>query len=175
MSPEGDIVLPREGEAMPWVAVILFIVVVVTVLPTVTNAETPRCHVYGVSDGDTIRVRCGDGDQLKVRLAEIDAPEKAQAFGKAAKDQLSDLVYGYDVSLEVVDTDRYGRIVALVEANGINVNRQMLQLGMAWCYTQYAKHDWCAQSQTSAQSAKIGLWAAPEPTPPWEYRRREKR
>ena len=38
------------------------------------------------------------------------------------------------------------------------------QRRMAWCYTQYAKRDWCAQSQLHAQSAKIGLWVNSKPT-----------
>ncbi len=40
-------------------------------------------RVVSVADGDTITVLVGR-DQVKVRLVEIDAPEKAQAFGNKA-------------------------------------------------------------------------------------------
>ena len=133
------------------------------------------CHVYAVSDGDTLKARCGEGDEIKVRLAEIDAPESGQPFGKVAKRQLSDLVYGRDVSLEVVDIDRYGRRVAIVSVGDVNINREMLLLGMGWCYTRYAKHSWCAESEREAKAAGIGLWSGPSPVPPWEYRRQRKK
>jgi hypothetical protein len=47
------------------------------------------CMVVGISDGDTIKVRCGEAAEEKVRLLQIDAPEKKQAFGTKAKEALS--------------------------------------------------------------------------------------
>ena len=46
-----------------------------------------------MTDGDTIKVRCGEGAQTTIRLAGIDAPEKKQAFGQRSKQALSDLCY----------------------------------------------------------------------------------
>jgi endonuclease YncB( thermonuclease family) len=81
---------------------------------TAHAAEPRTCLVVGVSDGDTITVRCGDPgsyEQLRVRLAGIDAPEKGQAFGQRAKETMSDLVFGKSARLECIKTDRYGRSV----------------------------------------------------------------
>lgn len=58
--------------------------------------------------------------QFKIRLAAIDAPEKAQAFGQRGKEQLSDICYGKQASVTVVDTDRYGRTVGEVVCDGTN-------------------------------------------------------
>ena len=55
-------------------------------------AQTHEGRVVGVSDGDTLTVLMS-GRQVKIRLAEIDAPEKSQAFGQRAKQSLSDLVF----------------------------------------------------------------------------------
>jgi micrococcal nuclease len=66
--------------------------------------------VVGVLDGDTLTVLISGG-QIKVRLAEIDAPEKQQPFGQRSKQSLSDLVYGKRVKVNQEDRDRYGRVV----------------------------------------------------------------
>lgn len=69
--------------------------------------------VVGVADGDTLTLLVGT-KQLKIRLAEIDAPERSQPYGTKAKHLLSDLVFGRSVRIVEVDRDRYGRIVAQV-------------------------------------------------------------
>lgn len=50
-------------------------------------------QVVGIIDGDTIKVM-RSGKTVKVRLAEIDCPEKKQAFGRKAKEFTADLVAG---------------------------------------------------------------------------------
>src|SRR5262245_27166678 len=68
-------------------------------------------RVVGVSDGDTITVLDAAKVQHKVRLASIDAPEKAQAFCERSKQNLSALVFGKDVRADCNKRDRYGREV----------------------------------------------------------------
>ena len=63
-----------------------------------------------MSDGDTLIVLTPEKQPIKVRLAEIDAPEKSQAFGQRSKQSLSDLVFGKQVRIEQQDRDRYGRV-----------------------------------------------------------------
>ena len=88
--------------------------------------------VEAVHDGDTISVM-RDGDLVKVRLAGIDCPERAQPYGKRAKQFTSDLVQGKEVQVRVETTDRYGRIVGWVTLpDGTNLNREILRVGMAW-------------------------------------------
>lgn len=103
-------------------------------------AADVSCKVVGVTDGDTLTCLTSDKQQIKVRLAQIDAPEKSQPYGKESKRALSDLVFGREVTLEPETTDRYGRTVAQVVIGGKDVNLQMVSGGMAWVYDKYA-HD----------------------------------
>lgn len=71
--------------------------------------------IVGVSDGDTatMLVEAPNGKlNIKIRLAQIDAPEKAQPWGQKSKQALSDLIYGKTIRAEVETKDRYGRAVA---------------------------------------------------------------
>ena len=77
------------------------------------NAETITGRVVAVADGDTVTVLEGSKRQHKIRLAAIDAPEKAQPFGNRSKQHLSYLVYDKPVSIEWTKHDRYGRIASI--------------------------------------------------------------
>ncbi len=126
--------------------------------------------VVTVTDGDTIKVLTG-GKQIKVRLAEIDTPEKKQAFGQRAKQALIGMIAGKAVNVVVVDVDRYGRTVGRVYSDGLDVNAEMVKQGFAWVYRQYAKDKSLYTLEDSAKEGKLGLWAEPNPIPPWEWRR----
>lgn len=67
---------------------------------------------------------------MKVRLYGIDAPESKQAFGNRAKEELSGLVFGRVVDVQVKQKDRYGRTVGLVTVNGVPVNQAWSAAGM---------------------------------------------
>ena len=66
-------------------------------------------QVVSVADGDTITV-LRDRTQVKVRLLEIDAPEKAQAFGTKSKESLSEMCFGKSAELADKGKDRYDRL-----------------------------------------------------------------
>ncbi|MDO8925376.1 MAG: thermonuclease family protein [Sideroxyarcus sp.] len=155
----------------------------------VAQAEVFTAGVVGVLDGDTILVR-HEGKTAKVRLANIDAPEKAQPFGKQARLSLRELVYKKQVQIEGRAVDQYGRIVALVSAEGLDVNREQLKRGMAWAaegwrqsrraptgvplageYSYRHSDESYIALQSEAQQAQRGLWAAPDPQAPWQWRR----
>ena len=131
-------------------------------------------QIVSVTDGDTIKV-LHDGQQVKVRLYGIDAPEKKQAFGQAAKSQLQALVTGKQIDIEPVDIDRYGRTVGIVKADGTVINGEMVKSGCAWVYEQYCRRaacrDWKAE-QGQAAKARQGLWQDLAPIPPWEWRKK---
>ena len=84
--------------------------------------------VVGVADGDTITV-LHDRQEVKIRLHGIDTPEKAQAFGQAAKKATSNLTAGKIVDVEQTDIDKYGRTVAIVTAGSVNVNQALVESG----------------------------------------------
>ncbi len=131
------------------------------------------CHaapVIGIADGDTLTV-LEDKRQIKIRLANIDAPEKSQAFGHRSKQSLSDLCYGKDATYLVQDIDRYGRTVAVVTCDGVEANRAQVERGMAWVYLKYNKDAVLPDLQERARANRSGLWADSEPSPPWDWRK----
>ena len=136
-------------------------------------AEPIAGQVVGVHDGDTITVLTAGKHQLKIRLAEIDAPELDQPYGGKAKQALADLVFGQVVSILPAATDRYGRTVGRVYREGQDVNLALVHAGAAWAFLKYQTDAIFSQAETAARSAQIGLWAlqADQIMPPWEWRR----
>lgn len=135
-------------------------------------------RVVGVADGDTLTLLDENKVQHKIRLAGIDAPEKAQAFGQRSKESLSDLVAGKTVTVETNKQDRYGRSVGKVLVEGVDANLVQIELGMAWFYRQYlrelseqdqVKYE---EAESRAQSERRGLWRDADPIPPWDWRHR---
>ena len=106
-----------------------------------------------------------------MRLAEIDAPEKAQPFGARSKQSLSNLCFGKAVSIDSRGNDRYGRTVARINCAGIDANAEQLRRGMAWVYDRYVTDRALYRLQDEARAARRGLWADKEPVPPWEWRK----
>lgn len=127
--------------------------------------------VVGVMDGDSIRVmRNGKAEQ--VRLQGIDCPERKQAFGARAKQFTSEVVFGKDVTVRETGRDRYGRTLGDVNlSDGRTLNHELLKAGYAWWYRQYSKDARLGDLEDEARLAQRGLWADPEPVPPWEWRR----
>ncbi|OOF37843.1 thermonuclease family protein [Rodentibacter heidelbergensis] len=134
-----------------------------------------NCLVVGVSDGDTITCLMKGKKNIKIRLAEIDAPERNQPFGKKAKQQLSALIYKRWVSLKISGQDRYKRTLATVYHNGKNINLAMVKSGMAWAYHHSLRHSIYLQAQQKAQAKRLGLWAGSSPIPPDEWRKQERK
>lgn len=125
--------------------------------------------VVSVADGDTITV-LRDKEQMKVRLAEIDAPEKAQAFGNKSKQALFDLAHGKDVRVVEQGKDKYQRTIGRIYQGDVDVNAEQVKQGMAWVYRKYSKDASFISLEDAAKTQKIGLWADAEPTPPWIWR-----
>lgn len=137
-------------------------------------AELLLCLVVAIADGDTLTVRCGEPgayEQVKIRLAEIDAPEKNQAFGQRSKQHLSDLCFQQQATITPRTKDRYGRTVARVQCQGEDANAAMVKDGMAWAYTKYLTDPEIKRMEVQARAGRVGLWADAEPMPPWEFRK----
>lgn len=126
--------------------------------------------VIAILDGDTIDVLI-DRQPVRVRLAQIDAPEKRQAFGTRSRQALSALVFRQSVTVADAGRDRYGRVLGTVYVSGFNVNAEMVRQGMAWVYRQYATDRSLFALEDEARAGRRGLWADPLPVPPWQFRR----
>ena len=146
---------------------------------------TLLCAVISVSDGDTLRARCGESSSTIVRLAGIDAPEYRQPYGKQARKALRQLVLGKTAELRCHKIDDYRRSVCSVwVAPGaaplgprtLDAGHAMLGMGMAWWYQAYAheqtpeERGQYAFTEQQARLRAAGLWASPSPVPPWRWR-----
>ena len=135
--------------------------------------------VVRVADGDTITVLAPGNQQVKVRLYGIDCPEKGQAFGQKARRFTADRVAGRNVTVSVLDTDRYGRTVGVVKTeDGGILNRELLTNGYAWLYTRYCKASFCSEWQAQelrARKAKAGIWSDRAAMEPWNWRKANRR
>lgn len=127
-------------------------------------------RVIAVMDGDTVLVQREAG-LAKIRLAEIDAPEIAQAFGEASRRSLSGMVLGKQVTVVSQAVDQYGRLVAHISVNGLDVNAEQIRSGMAWEYSNFHSNRALVTLQEQARQASRGLWALSDPTTPWAWRK----
>jgi endonuclease YncB( thermonuclease family) len=129
--------------------------------------------VVAVPDGDSLTVDRG-GRVHHLRLYGIDSPEYGQACWREARGLTREITMGRRVSVESMDTDRYGRIVALVWSQGRLVNSELVREGQAWVYPRYCRQQpLCADMnglEQSAKAARLGVWRERNPKPPWSWR-----
>jgi endonuclease YncB( thermonuclease family) len=157
----------------------------------VTQNRTPdktwRVKPGSVHDGDTFRaVADVTNEEIKVRLACIDAPELEQAGGLEARDYLrSMLTDNREIILMGAGKDQYGRSVvevfAMTDTPGleVGVNGEMVLAGMAHYYERYKRS--CPENaeqyeflEQEAINHKAGVWANGDAERPWDWRRRNK-
>ena len=113
-----------------------------------------------------------NGQGERIRLHGIDCPEKRQAFGNRAKQFTSNLVFAKTVTVQALDRDRYGRTVGVVLLpDGRSLNHELVRAGLAWMYRRYTNDQSLSDLEEEARVARRGLWAEPDPIPPWEGRK----
>jgi endonuclease YncB( thermonuclease family) len=134
------------------------------------DADTIHGRIVGVADGDTVTLIDANNSTTKIRLHQIDAPEKQQDFGQRSKASLSDLVFGKEVDVEVVTIDKYGRTVGRIHVGGQDANLEQVRRGMAWVYRKYADEPIYFKAEQSARESEIGLWSHPDAVAPWVFR-----
>ena len=134
------------------------------------HAEEFYAKVIAVMDGDTVLVLRG-AQKIKIRLANIDAPEKGQNFGMESRQTLFDRVSRKQVFVNSRAVDSYGRTVAEISVDGHSVNEEQVRRGMAWEYSHFHADKHYIALQYEAQQAHLGLWMQANPTPPWEWRK----
>ncbi|MEX2164981.1 MAG: thermonuclease family protein [Sulfuricaulis sp.] len=140
-------------------------------LSSVAHAGELIGKVVNVHDGDTLTVLVGSR-QVRVRLAEIDAPERKQAFGTRSRQSLAELCAGAVARVIERGKDRYGRTLGTVHCASADVNAEQVRRGMAWVFGRFAAKDSPLHAlQAEARASARGLWADPRPVEPWAWRR----
>lgn len=150
------------------------IILLFLLLSSCLNALELKGKVIAVSDGDTIKLLTQDKVTHKIRLLDIDAPEKKQAFGNKSKDNLAKYIAGENVTVKYKEMDRYSRILGTIYLNNMDVNLQQIKDGYAWVYKQYSSNQIYYKEEDEARRLKKGLWIENNPLAPWEYRKKRK-
>ena len=123
-----------------------------------------------VVDGDTVHVFY-QGEIYKIRLTEIDAPERDQPYGSNSTEYLKSLLKDGKVDVDISGTDRYGRKLGRLYWQGMDINRELVSAGYAWVYDQYVTDNSFYENQSKARNLKKGLWEDQNPLEPWNWRK----
>lgn len=128
-------------------------------------AAAAQCLVVRVGDGGTLTARCGVPGRyqaVKVRLAGIGVPQKAQPLGRQSRQSLSDLCHRQEARLTPRDWDRDGRTVASVQCRRVDAAKHQVRTGMAWVDDRSARgSEGLYILQDEARRQQLGLWAEP--------------
>ena len=136
--------------------------------------EAAAESTYSVYDGDTITEHVVGSKPFGHRLAKVDAPEKAQDFGKEAKAFTEKLCLGKFIKFVATDKSSYTRPVEHIICDGVELNAALVKAGYAWVDPRYAnvkddKHLY--DLQAAAKALKLGIWSSRStPIPPWLWR-----
>lgn len=126
-----------------------------------------------VSDGETFHLIKADGEKVKIRVGDIDCPERTQAFGLEAKEFVINEIRDKQVRLNVTDKDRYGRLIARVYYEEKDQSQELLKHGFAWVYRQYSNDPILISLEEEAIKDEVGLWLDKYPVAPWEFRKKK--
>lgn len=127
--------------------------------------------VVRVWDGDSFNLLV-KGKVISTRLANIDAPEMNQAWGKESQKNVSQLILGKDVEFDSLGLDKYKRELVMIYVKGERLDSLLISNGWAWHYVNYSNDVMLAKCQTIAVEKKLGLWqcGAKGVCPPWLFR-----
>ena len=133
--------------------------------------ESLNGQVLRVADGDTITIITDAKQTKKIRLSEIDTPERDQTWGTEATAALRKWSMSKSARIEVVDTDRYGRLVATLWVDDENINRRLVKEGHAWVYRKYLRDTSLIKLEARAKSRRNGLFSSNNAIKPSDWRR----
>lgn len=139
-------------------------------MPDMYAEHRHLAEVVSIHDGDTITVKYGEEEKLRIRLVGIDSPELKQPGGDEARTFLNHLL-GYFVYIEPVGTDEYGRLLAHLwssPAADTSLNHHMVAQG--WAYVYMSDDVLLALAEAHAQIDNLGVWNDPDAIPPYEWR-----
>jgi len=158
------------------VSKILFLAFVLVISTAVQSAEDLYGVVVSIADGDTVTLKVNDTTH-KIRLAEIDTPERDQPYGLAATSALTDLLLGHQVRVKVVkESDQYGRVIGRIFIEQKDVSAHMVEQGHAMVYRRYLTDKSLLALEANAKYKKLGLWGLPEEdrVEPWLWRQQQR-
>lgn len=140
------------------------------------GAQALHGRVVSVDAGDSVTLLDASGREQRIGLSAIDAPEQKQSFFARSRDNLARWTLRRDVTVERCGKDVDGHPTGTIFVDGHDVNLEQVRAGYAWWTPSAASNqsqderDVYQQAEQAARNRKLGLWADPEPVPPWEWR-----
>ena len=119
---------------------IFFVLFLSNSLSALESQNAYSYKVLAVLDGDTFIATDGNV-KFRVRIVAMDAPEKAQSYGEAAKNRLQQLILGKNIQISPVGKgyDLYARVLGHVAVEGQNVAKLLIEEGLAHYYRPSCK------------------------------------
>ena len=136
--------------------------------PTPSSSDVFVTHVQ---DGDSFKAT-ENGKDITIRLFGVDCPEKGMDYANKAKKFTKQAIEGKTITYQMVEKDRYDRIIARVYTeDGKLLNLELLENGLAHHYTRYSNDKDFAAAEKMAKANKMGLWSMNKVVKPWDYRK----
>lgn len=120
-------------------------------------------------DGDTVKI-VDNLTEYKLRITDIDAPERNQTYGKKSRRALRQLCENTSVQVIIKGVDKYQRQLGELICNQQDVSAYMLNNGHAWFNKRYSNKTDLSQAEQYARIKKLGLWQDEKPMAPWVWR-----
>ena len=121
-------------------------------------------------DGDTVKIK-DDSYEYKLRLTDIDAPERTQDYGLKSRRALMSFCKNTDVKVYISGTDKYQRRLGKLLCNNADASEFLVKNGHAWFNRRYSMDYMLGLQEDEARKNKLGLWEAQQQTPPWVWRK----
>ena len=173
---------------------LLLLVILFQACASIPTSKTALRTVSGtvtkVSDGDTIHLSTLEQTKLKVRLYGIDAPETVkidnktgrvnkpgQPYSEESWRALESKIMGKKVKVDILDIDKYRRMVGMIYLDDRNINLEMIREGYAEAFVEYLKPPYREEflaTQRGAKAASKGIWTLPDYERPRAFRKRLK-
>jgi len=127
-------------------------------------------RVITVHEGDRLTIY-HKGHKEAIYLKDIDCPELKQPYGKQAKHVTAAFIGNREVVVRGLTRDRQGRVSAeVLLLDGRNVGHELLKEGLAWWRRSASSDASLEVVQELARASHKGLWADPNPVPPWKWK-----
>ncbi len=127
--------------------------------------------VSQVVDGNTLRLSPADTPTLVVRLLYVDAPGLCQIGGEQARLALTEWVLNQSARLQMQGRDRDGHTLGTLVVGGLDINRHLVEEGLAWSARGRNGHGPLLKQELVAKALRRGLHAQPGAMMPSDFRR----
>ncbi len=134
-------------------------------------AQAQALEISHFYDGDTVKIK-DNLYEYKLRLTDIDAPERNQVYGKTARRALSNFCKNASVQVYISGIDKYQRSLGKLYCNNLDTSVWMIKNGHAWFNKRYSVDYTLNMAEQQARQSKRGLWRNKNPTPPWQWRKK---